>query len=74
MNLSKRVRKDGVFLGLARKMWEDDKNPNTLRNFNPYKIRFKKKFLKGFQKHRGGGQGRLEKFQMKADFFFGWLP
>ena len=31
----------------SSKILEDDQSPNTLRNFCLYKIRFKKKFLKG---------------------------
>jgi hypothetical protein len=54
-------------------MWEDDKNPNTLRNFNPYKIRFSQRSSKD-SKNTWRGQGRLEKIQTEADFFFGWLP
>ena len=30
--------------------------------------------MKDFKNRGGGGQGRLEKFQREADFFFGWLP
>ena len=54
-------------------MWEDDKNSNTLKNFNLYKISFKKYSSKD-SKNTEGGQGRLEKFQTEADFFSGWLP
>ena len=35
-------------------MGEGDQNPNILRNFSLSKIRFKKKFLKEFQKYKGG--------------------
>ena len=45
-----------------RKMWEDEQNTDTLRNFNPYKTRI--------PKIQGGGQGRLAKIQTEADFFF----
>jgi hypothetical protein len=37
-----------------RKIWEDDQNPNTLRNFSSYKIRFKKSSSKR-SKNTGGG-------------------
>ena len=64
-----------LFRHCPRKMWEDDKNPNTLRRINPYKIGFKKVTQRiSKTQDGGGGQGRLEKFQTEADFFFGWLP
>ena len=39
------------FKHYPRKMWEDDKTPNSLWNFNPYKIRFLKSSLKHFNKN-----------------------
>ena len=39
----------------SRKSWENDQNPNTVRNFSPYTIRFLKSSLKEFKNHGGGG-------------------
>jgi hypothetical protein len=41
----------------TRKMGEDDQNPNTLRNFSSYKIRFTKRSSKR-SKNTGGGGSR----------------
>ena len=54
-------------------MLEDDKNPNTLRNFNPYKKGLKK-VPQIIPKIKGGGQGCLEKIQTEADFSSDGFP
>ena len=51
-------------------MWEDETNPNTLRKFNPYKIRFKKGPQR-IPKTTGGGVGSRP---IGKKNFFGWLP
>ena len=56
-------------------MWENQQNPNSFRNFNPYKKKVLKNFLTGFQKYRrGGDQVCLEKIQTEADFFLDGFP
>ena len=54
-------------------MWEDEQNPNILRNFNPYKTRLKK-FLEGFQKYRGGSRPCGKKSKEKHIFSLDGFP
>ena len=55
-------------------MGEDDRKPIILRNFSLSTIWFLKKFLKRFQKYRGGGQGHLNFFKQKEIFFKAGFP
>ena len=50
-------------------MWEDNQNPNAVRNFSLYKIRFLKSSSKRSKSTGGEGQGHLEKIQTEADLF-----
>ena len=62
------------FRQYPRKIWEDDKNPNILRNFNSYKIRFKKSSLKDSKNKGGGVKAVWKNSKQEQIFFFGWLP
>ena len=55
-------------------MLEDEKNPNTLRKFNPYKKGFKK-VPQRIPKTQGGGGVKAvwKKSKQKQIFFSGWL-
>ena len=53
-----------------RKLWEDNQNPNTLKNFYPYKISFFLKFVKGIHKYRGEEGSRIfGKNQNRSRYF-----
>ena len=54
-----------------RKMWEDDQNPNTLKNFSSYKIRFLKSSSKR-SKNTGGGSRLFGKNSNRNRFFL-WM-
>ena len=53
-----------------RKMEEDDQNPNTLRNFISYKIRFLKSSSKR-SKNTGGGVKAVRKNSKQNQIFSG---
>ena len=58
-----------------RKMLEDNQNPNSVRNFSLYNIRFLESSSKHSKNTGGGGVVKaVWKNPNKSRFFLGWLP